>query len=189
MSLTGDYSMATPYSIRVPLEPGVLKKGGNRICISVLEGSWILFDRIALEGDAPAAVCRPEKVFIRDIAAADYEIPAGKKNVLPLIVDVEHLSGEPVLNVELDGKEIFSSEVEKGRYQFEVPMPAVKKRKGKPLFRPVRRQGNSFRQCSPHSGAHRDPGRLCGHEDRYSTFAVDDSARPLDAVQHGEDEP
>ena len=127
LSLTGDYSMAIPYSIRVPLEPGVLKKGGNRICISVLEGSWILFDRIALEGDAPAAVCRPEKVFIRDIAAADYEIPAGKKNVQPLIVDVEHLSGEPVLSVELDGKEIFSSEVEKGRYQFEVPMPAVKK--------------------------------------------------------------
>ena len=127
LSLTGDYSMAIPYSIRVPLEPGVLKKGGNRICISVLEGSWILFDRIALEGDAPAAVCRPEKVFIRDIAAADYEIPAGKKNVQPLIVDVEHLLGEPVLSVELDGKEIFSSEVEKGRYQFEVPMPAVKK--------------------------------------------------------------
>ena len=36
LSLTGDYSMATPYSIRVPLEPGVLKKGGNRICISVM---------------------------------------------------------------------------------------------------------------------------------------------------------
>ena len=129
LSLTGDYSGATPYSIKVPLKPGVLKKGGNEITVSVLEGSWILFDHIALEGKSQASVEKPGKVFIRNIEAAGYEIPDGKKEAQPLIVDVEHLTGEPQLSVELDGKEIFASEVEKGRYQFEAPMPAVKKEK------------------------------------------------------------
>lgn len=127
LSLTGNYSEATPYRIRIPVGPGILRKGGNEITISVLEGSWILFDRIALEGKGPAQVETPGKMFIRDIEPADYQLAAGKKKVQPLIVDVEHLDGEPVLSVELDGKEIFVSEVEKGRYQFEVPMPAVKK--------------------------------------------------------------
>ena len=128
LSLTGDYGTATPYSIKVPIRPGVLKKGGNEIIISVLEGSWILFDHIALDG-AGIKVTQPGKMFIRDIATADYQISDGAKESQPLIVDVEHLSGEPLLSVELDGKEIFSSEVEKGRYQFEAPMPAVRKKK------------------------------------------------------------
>lgn len=126
LSITGDYSTATPYKIEIPLESGVLKQGGNEISITVLEGSWILFDRIALTGQK-TEIQKPGDFFIRGIGPADYELPAGKKNVQPLIVDVEHIEGEPVLSVELDGKEIFSTEVEKGRYQFEAPMPAVKK--------------------------------------------------------------
>ena len=128
LSMTGDYSVATPYKIEIPLDKGVLKKGGNEITVTVLEGSWILFDRIALEGQK-TMVEKPAKFFIRGAEAAGYELASGKNNFQPLIVDVEHLSGEPELSVVLDGKEIFSGEVEKGRYQFEAPMPAVKKEK------------------------------------------------------------
>lgn len=129
LSLAGDYSEATPYRIEIPIKPGVLRNGGNEITISVLEGSWILFDHVALEGGAGVSAQTPGDVFIRDIAPAGYEIQDGGKRFQPLVVDVEHIDGEPVLDVELDGKRVFSSEVEKGRYQFEVPMPAVKKAK------------------------------------------------------------
>lgn len=129
LSLAGDYSEATPYRIEIPIKPGVLRNGGNEITISVLEGSWILFDHVALEGGAGVSAQTPGDVFIRDIAPAGYEIQDGGKRFQPLVVDVEHIDGEPMLDVELDGKRVFSSEVEKGRYQFEVPMPAVKKAK------------------------------------------------------------
>ena len=129
LSLAGDYSEATPYRIEIPIKPGVLRNGGNEITISVLEGSWILFDHVALEGGAGVSAQTPGDIFIRDIAPAGYEIQDGGKRFQPLVVDVEHIDGEPVLDVELDGKRVFSSEVEKGRYQFEVPMPAVKKAK------------------------------------------------------------
>ena len=45
-SLSGDYSGVTPYEIEIPVEGRYLHKGGNHIKISILEGSWMLFDNI-----------------------------------------------------------------------------------------------------------------------------------------------
>lgn len=122
LSITGDLSSATPYSIVMPLDSNTLRKGGNEVTITVLEGSWILFDRVALKGPGEVGVKNPEEAFIRDVYAAAYQIGDSQ----PLIVDVEHLSGTPEIRVELDGKKIFTRKLEKGRYQFEAPMPAVK---------------------------------------------------------------
>lgn len=124
-SLYGDYAAATPYEWTIPLNSEVLRKGGNEIMISVLEGSWILFDQIRLEGPEGTVVSPVDEVFVRAVMPADYLLEKENGKVQPLIVDVEHLSGTPRLKVELDGAEIWSKEVEKGRYQFEVPMPAV----------------------------------------------------------------
>jgi len=64
-------------------------------------------------------------VFIRGVKAAAYELNLGKNNVQPLIVDVEHLSGKPRLEVQLDGASIYQTTLDSARYQLEVPMPAV----------------------------------------------------------------
>lgn len=122
LSITGDYSTATPRRLTMPLSGNTLRKGANEVVITVLEGSWILFDRVALKGPDGVAVKKHDKAFVRDVAEAAYQIG----NTQPLIVDVEHLSGSPELSVELSGKKIFSKKLEKGRYQFEAPMPAVK---------------------------------------------------------------
>ena len=108
-------------TLAFPLEEGVLREGGNEVIISVLEGSWIQFDRVALVGPAPLPVIAPKEAFVRNVFPADYELG----DTQPLIVDVEQLEGEPLLQVKLDGKKIFSEKLEKGRYQFEAPMPAV----------------------------------------------------------------
>ena len=105
-----------------PLEEDVLREGGNEVVISVLEGSWIQFDRLALVGPEAVPVIGPEKVFVREVTPAGYQLG----NTQPLIVDVEHLDGEPLLQVKLDGKKIFTEKLEKGCYQFEAPMKAVK---------------------------------------------------------------
>lgn len=121
LSLKGDYSRATPISLEIPLNGNELKRGGNTVMITVLEGSWIHFDRVALEGPADARIAKTGNIYVRNIEAADYELDNGQ----PLLVDIEHLKGEPTLSVELDGKTIYKKEIEKGRYILEVPMPAV----------------------------------------------------------------
>ena len=127
LSISGDYSMATPYKIELDLDGKSLKKGGNEICITVLEGSWILFDRVALYGKGAAG--KPSEIFVRNVESAEYELEDDGKRFQPLIVDVEHLDGCPEMTVLLDGKKIYNVAIEKGRYQLEVPMPAVKKKK------------------------------------------------------------
>ena len=70
--LYNDYAAATPYEWTIPLNSEVLRKGGNEIMISVLEGSWILFDQIRLEGPEGTVVSPVDEVFVRAVMPADY---------------------------------------------------------------------------------------------------------------------
>ena len=109
----------------MPVDKGVLRDGGNEVSVTVLEGSWILFDRVALTGSGKARVSAPQSAFVREVKEAGYQLG----DTQPLIVDIEHLSGNPQIRVELDGKNILEQEINAGRYQLEAPMPEVKKKK------------------------------------------------------------
>ena len=127
LSLTGRFERATPRRLEMPLRRGTLRKGGNTVHVTVLEGSWILFDRVALEGPSSVRPTQSEGLFVRDVAAAPYESDHDGKRVQPLLVDVEWLGATPTLSVEIDGRELFNRRVEAGRSRFEVPMPAVRR--------------------------------------------------------------
>ncbi len=116
---------SSEYLLEIPLENNSIKSEGNEISLTILEGSWLKFDQIKLEGPGKIHLTENNQVYIRNIEAADYEIEAESGYAQPLLVDVEHLSGMPVLIVKLDGREIFSERVETARYTFEAPMPAV----------------------------------------------------------------
>jgi predicted alpha-1,2-mannosidase len=124
VSLSGDLKDATPESITIPIKNNILKKGGNRIMVTVLEGSWIMFDCIILEGPETELI-NPEKLFIRDVRPANYELIKDGTRVQPLLINVEHLEGLSLLEVELDGKNIFKGTVEDRNYVFEAPMPGT----------------------------------------------------------------
>lgn len=109
----------------IPIAPSLLRQGGNEIRLTSLRGSWLCFDALTLQGPDTLTLIQPQQVFIRDVGPAVYEIERQGIRVQPLLVDVEHLSDNPQLQVLLDGKEIFTQTVETGRYQFEAPMPAV----------------------------------------------------------------
>ncbi|MDR0506957.1 MAG: GH92 family glycosyl hydrolase [Dysgonamonadaceae bacterium] len=115
--------------VEIAIAPDVMRKGGNRICLTVLEGSWVVFDAIRMETDKTVELQKNEKAFIRDTKAANYEIESSGKRFQPLLIDVEHLSGNPQLAVQLDGKNIFNSVLDTARYQFEALMPSVVKTK------------------------------------------------------------
>lgn len=124
-SIDGDYSQIKPHTIEIPLNAGVIRKGSNSIALTSLEGSWILFDDIRLMGPDNAELNEVNKsVYLRDVKAADFQTTSPVAQ--PLLVDIEHLSGHPLLEVEVDGKKILEQRLEKGRYILEAPMPVVK---------------------------------------------------------------
>jgi predicted alpha-1,2-mannosidase len=126
-SLTGNYAKSRGHTIEIPLDAGVIRKGGNEINLTILEGSWLIFDGIRLEGPRNAV---PDKetgqAYVRNVEAAGYQIAESQSQ--PLLVDLEHLSGTPRVEVEVDGKKILQQVLEQGRYVLEAPMPAVSSR-------------------------------------------------------------
>lgn len=116
---------ASEYIIEIALEKELIQAGGNEITLTVLEGSWLKFDQVKLEGPAKVRLRENQSIYLRGVEAADYEIETAYGFAQALLVDVEHLSGIPEVLVKLDGKEIFSARVEAKRYTFEAPMPRV----------------------------------------------------------------
>lgn len=124
-SLTETPVNGTGRVIKIPVNEGVIRSGGNVVKLTVLEGSWVVFDQVRLEGPEGVKLVVPDKAFIRSVTAAPYELVADGKRVQPLLVDLEHLSGRPTLEVEIDKQKVFTKVLESGRYELEVPMSAV----------------------------------------------------------------
>jgi predicted alpha-1,2-mannosidase len=117
-----------PRLMEFTVEPGMLRRGGNEVNLTILRGSWVTFDQVSLHCSETVALTKPEKAFVRSVGPAGYGLKSGgEPKIQPLLVHVEHLEGEPELSVLLDGKQIFASVLEEGDYVFEAPMPAVPK--------------------------------------------------------------
>jgi len=121
----GDLNDAKEYKIEIPVQSGMLRKGGNEMVLTSLDGSWMVFDQVRLEGPQSAVLVNNKAIFLRNVKAAEYELTKNGKQIQPLLVDAQHLSGNPELTVKLDGKLLFKEKLDSSRYQFEVPMPAV----------------------------------------------------------------
>ena len=113
------------FIVEIPLTPNDLKNGVNKVSITTLQGSWIMFDQVRLEGPKTAELNEIQKVVIKSISPASFEVKLEDKTFQPLLVEVEHISSLPKMQVLLDGKEIFNEIIETGSYEYEVPMPAV----------------------------------------------------------------
>ncbi len=124
--IDGGIPDSSEFIIDIPLKNEWMLEGGNEINLTVLEGSWLKFDQVKLEGPGNVHLTENKQVYIRNVQPADYEIETENGSAQPLLVDLEHLSGKPELVVKVDGKEIFSEIVETQRYLYEAPMPAVK---------------------------------------------------------------
>jgi len=123
--LTGKGAPGAEKLLEIPIEKGIIKKGGNKLTITVLEGSWVVFDQIRLEAPQGAVLTKNDKVFVRSVEPAPYELQKEPEKVQPLLVDVEHLRGNPDLRVEVDEVNIYSTQLDTARYVIEVPVPAV----------------------------------------------------------------
>lgn len=128
-SIEGDLTGAKEQLLEFEFTSDEIKSGGNNITISILEGSWIIFDQIYLEAPGKVILQKDnDPAFIRNVTTAGYEIENDGNRYQPLLIDVEHISGNPELAVELDGKLVFKAVLDTARYIFEAPMPAVNKK-------------------------------------------------------------
>lgn len=126
-SLLGNASNAHHQVMQLHISDKDLKIGGNCINIAVLEGGWIIFDSVEFLGNKDTKItCVNEDAFVRNVNVADYEIVSEGNKYQPLLVDVEHLKGQPQISVLLDGTQIYSEKLDTSRYMLEVPMPSVK---------------------------------------------------------------
>lgn len=116
---------AREHLVELPIPADTIRAGGNEIQLTVLEGSWLLFDQVRIEGPAGAELAPVGDLFLRRVRPAAYAIIDKGVPAQPLLVDVEHLAGTPQLTVRLEGELLLSQRVEQGRYTFEAPMPAV----------------------------------------------------------------
>lgn len=122
--MKGDFSKAKPFAAKFDLADGEIVEGANEIKITSIEGSWAIFDDVRLEGPGDAVVRLAHKgAYVRSVKAGGYLIPGTGKQ--PLLVDVEHLDGAPVVRVEIDGKVVLEQRVEAGAYSLEAPMDAA----------------------------------------------------------------
>ena len=127
--IRGDVRAEDERLLKIPLSPGILHKGGNQVTLTILEGAWVAFDQIRLEGSSGIVLkANNPFAFVRSVKAADYELK-DNGHVQPLLVDVEHLGDFHELKVLLDGKQIYATHLDSTRYVLEVPMKAVKKHK------------------------------------------------------------
>ncbi len=124
-SQEGETGKPEEYLLEIEVPPGLMIEGGNEIQLTTLEGSWLTFDQVKLEGPVGIHLTENNQLFLRGVQTADYVVEEASRTIQPLLVDIQHLSGTPELKVLLDGEEVFKETVESGRYLFEAPMPAV----------------------------------------------------------------
>ncbi|WP_439183312.1 GH92 family glycosyl hydrolase [Carboxylicivirga taeanensis] len=116
------------YTIEIPVARQLLRTGGNEINMTTLEGSWVKYGQIRLEGSKGVKLRADKGIHLRQVNPAAYEVELEGNTYQPLLVDVEHLNDLPMFEVLVDNTLIFQEVVEKGRYVFEAPMPAVSKK-------------------------------------------------------------
>lgn len=115
--------------LKLEIPGDLIRTGTNDVTITSLQGGWLAFDQIRLDGPSGVKLTKPGEALIENIGVADYEIEDSGGRAQPLLIDVVQLTGKPTLTVKLDGKLILTQSLDKGKYVLQAPMPAVTQRK------------------------------------------------------------
>lgn len=121
----GSFEGAKSQFMSITIPDTLMKVGANEISLTTLAGGWLVFDHLILTGPPQATLKIPGDAFIREVKAAPYAIRKEGKVNQALWVDVLRLSGNPLLEVKLDGQTVLKKHLDSGRQVLEVPMPVV----------------------------------------------------------------
>ena len=122
---TGKGNSKAEQLIILDLPTNLLKEGFNEIELTILNGSWIIFDQIKLASDTHIKTIKPNDFLIRSAVPAPYEILQKSQRFQPLLVDLTYLQNSPKIKIAIDNKIILTQTIEKGSYVLEALMPSV----------------------------------------------------------------
>ena len=70
--ITGDIRTEDERLLKIPLQSGTLHNGGNQVALTILEGAWVAFDQIRLEGSSGMQLkANNPSAFVRSVNAAN----------------------------------------------------------------------------------------------------------------------
>jgi len=118
----GPFTNAEEKLVTFSLPRDLIKEGYNEIVITSLNGGWIAFDELKLQGPKGATLKPAAGALIRKVRPATFQTADAKQ---PLLIDIVDAKKKATMSVLLDGKEIMKQELEAGRSVLEAPMPAV----------------------------------------------------------------
>ena len=78
-SVEGDYSASRPIELRIPLESRDLSAGDNLVSLTILEGSWVVFDQLRLEGEGLQLSSPQQSEHLLAVRSTDYDLNANIK--------------------------------------------------------------------------------------------------------------
>ncbi len=111
--------------VKIDLPDKLLSEGFNEIELTILNGSWVIFDQIKLTSKTSVNIVKPNDILLRSVTPANYEILKKYQKYQPLLLDLAYLQNSPNLKVTLGNNIILNQRIEKGSYLLEAPMPAV----------------------------------------------------------------
>ena len=106
----------------------MIRPGGNRVVIYVLEGSWIMFDNVEMHAPAEGSDFRSRAGICQGRSRRRTTASGSRTGYSSRCWSLSsRLSGTPTVEVRLDGERIFRAKAETGTCNFEAPMPAVER--------------------------------------------------------------
>lgn len=129
-SVQGDPTKGKPHHFAVEFPASLLKTGNNCIAIANVSGSWVLYDRVALEVPAGMESAGVEGgAVLRWVQAEPALVERDGKLCQPLTMSAVY-SGKPIeVSVRLGATELSRVQLHSGAQTIEVFVPAVAKDK------------------------------------------------------------
>src|SRR5699024_8196240 len=66
-TIKGEHTDYQGKEINIPILSTILKRGGNQVSITILRGSWVLFDYLHLRGPQDTQITAPASAFMRAV--------------------------------------------------------------------------------------------------------------------------
>ena len=129
-SVQGDPSKGKPYHFVIEFPAASLKAGNNAIDIANVAGSWMLYDRVALEvPDAVETAATQAGAVLRSVQAQPMLVERGGKMFQPVLASVVYLGEATEASLRLGTTELERVQLQGGGQEIEALAPAVEEEK------------------------------------------------------------
>jgi alpha-mannosidase len=125
-SLEGEPSKGRPHNLSIPFPAELLRSGDNDLQITAIDGSWILYDSLALK--VPIGVASQPVVNRTLMSRVQAPLALREENgrsTQPVLVALRHFSEPQEATVEVKGAAPVPIKLQRGNQTVEVSVPAV----------------------------------------------------------------